>query len=150
MKRQSKRLLRVVFTLFFFIIEINFHFWEVVFSVFLYLWQVQINVALNNIAICRNKHSSISLSKKKKKKNHLFNQIIVYIWRTIIINTSKKRCTSFTIMKTYNLQLSYLKFLYHTYCVMSCFYPFVMFLSICNTKSCVMSCFYPSVILLQV
>ena len=85
--------------------------------------------------------------KKKKKKNHLFNQIIVYIWRTIIINTSEKRCTSFTIMKTYNLQLSYLKFLYHTYCVMSCFYPFVMFLSICNTKSCVMSCFYPSVIL---
>ena len=53
---------------FFFITEINFHFWEVVFSVFLYLWQVQINVALNNIAICRNKHSSISLSKKKKKK----------------------------------------------------------------------------------
>lgn len=45
----------------FFKIESNFHFWEVVFSVFLDLWQVHIKVALNHITICRNKHSSISL-----------------------------------------------------------------------------------------
>ena len=54
----------------FFIIESNFHFWEVVFSVFLYLWQVHINVALNNITNM-SQQTFIYFTHKKKKKSSI-------------------------------------------------------------------------------